>query len=148
MPELSKRTDELYGIDVHDSVANVEQELLEQGVRAQLSRQSATNTIFENGYFDVAVAVSSLEFIENFSNASREIARILSHDGRLIAVMPAKSALLDFALCKLTGQDAGRDYAGRRELVLPALQKDFRVHRIKRFFPVYTAYELLPRRSR
>lgn len=146
MPELSTRTDELYGIDVHDEVAKVERHLAEQGVQAQLSRQSATNMMFEDRYFDAAVAVSSLEFIENFENAAREIARILSDNGRLIAVMPAKSKLLDFTLRTVTGEDAERDYGGRRERVLPTLRRHFTVVRTKQFFPVYTAYELRPYR--
>ena len=142
MPELKNKCKELYGIDVHQNVADVQKCLSSVGVAASLSRQSAAKTNFEDGYFDVVVAVSSLEFIDRIDDAACEISRILASDGRLVTVMPANSRVLDFAVHALTGADPAQDYAGRRECVLPGLKKLFRVARTKRFPPVYTAYEL------
>lgn len=147
MPELVRRCDELYGIDVHEQVAQVEARLEECGVRATLSRQSATQMKFEDGFFDSIVAISALEFIEGIEEAAAELARVLRPTGRLVAVMPGKSPLLDFMLRVATGEDANRDYADRRERVIPQLEKYFRVLRTKSFSPVYTAYELAPKYS-
>ena len=142
MPELAKRCGELHGIDVHPSVDHVNACLAAQGVSAMLSRQDAAHTSFPDHFFDAIIAVSALEFIESIEDAASELSRILSREGRLITVMPRKSRLLDAALHLATGEDAERDYQGRREHVLPALLKHFRIARKKSFFPIYTAYEL------
>ena len=141
MPELARRCEELYGIDVHPEVAEVQERLRRLGVSAALSRQDAAHTNFPDAFFDAIVSVSALEFIEDIDAAAHELARSLTSSGKLVAVMPGKSALLDFALRAATGEDAQRDYGGRRERVLPALLKYFRILRVKRFAPIYAAYE-------
>lgn len=142
MPELRGRCDELYGIDVHSQVAQVQTQLEACGVEAVLSQQSATQMKFADGFFDGVVAISALEFIDNIEDAAAELARILAPGGRLVAVMPGKSPLLDFMLRIATGEDAKRDYGDRRERVIPELEKYFRVLHTKSFSPIYTAYEL------
>jgi SAM-dependent methyltransferase len=141
MPELALKCEELYGIDVHDEVAAVQSRLAQCGITALLSRQDAAHTRFSDGMFDAIVSISALEFIDHMNDAAREFARLLAPDGRLVAVMPGKSAVLDFALRTFTGEDAKRDYGDRRERVLPALLEHFRVVRKKSFPPIYAAYE-------
>lgn len=145
MPELTRRCDELYGIDVHGRVAEVEARLEECGVHATLSQQSATQMNFNDGFFDSIVAISALEFIDGIEAASAELARVLAPGGRLVAVMPGKSPLLDFMLKVATGEEAKRDYGDRRERVIPQLEKYFRIVQTKSFSPVYTAYEFTPK---
>lgn len=147
LPELARRCDELYGVDVHSEVDTVRDRLRHCGVGAELSRQDAAQLDFADGFFDVVVSVSTLEFIDDIERAARDFARILSSQGTLVAVMPNKSTLLDFALHAATGEDAERDYGGRREHVLPALLEYFRIRRRKVFPPIYAAYELQPLRQ-
>ncbi len=146
MPELSRRCDELYGIDVHDEVPRVQARLEAYGVRAALTQQNASMLTFADDFFDTVVAISTLEFVDGIERAASELERVLRCDGRLVTVMPGKSPFLDFALRVVTGESAERDYANRRERVMPVLGKYFRVIRVKRFVPVYTAYELAPKR--
>lgn len=140
LPELAQWCDELYGVDIHDNVQAVQSRLECHGLDARLSRQSAACLDFPDAFFDVIVSVSALEFVEDIAPAARALKRVLAPNGCLIAVMPNKSALLDFALRAATGEDANRDYKGRREFVLPALLKYFRVCRKKAFAPIYAAY--------
>jgi len=148
MPELAEHCKELYGIDIHTEVQRVQEHLEHAGVHAALSKQSAADKMmFEDGFFDVVVAVSALEFIDRIDDAAAELARIIAPQGRLIAVMPRKSRMLDLALRVATGEDAEHDYEGRRERVVPALRKHFDIRRTKSFAPVYTAYELAPKDS-
>jgi ubiquinone/menaquinone biosynthesis C-methylase UbiE len=142
MPELSKRCEELYGIDIHPEADAVQSRLEQCGVRARLSRQDAACTDFPDSFFDAIVSLSALEFIEQIDRAADEFARLLKPEGRLIAVMPTKSLLLDFALRALTGESAERDYGNRRERVLTALLKNFRIVRKRSFTPIYNAYDL------
>lgn len=142
MRELSHRCRELYGIDVHGAVTEVQTCLEQLGVHAVLSQQDAAHTDFPDGFFDVVVSVSALEFVEQIEGAARELSRVLASKGRLVFVMPQKSALVDFALHVATGEDANRDYGDRREHVLPALSKYFRIIRMKKFAAIYAAYQL------
>jgi SAM-dependent methyltransferase len=144
MPELAQRCNELYGIDIHSEAAAVQARLEQGGIRAALSSQDAANADFPDGFFDIILSVSALEFIERMDEAASAIARVLRPSGRLVAVIPAKSAFLDFALHVLTGEDAQRDYSDRRERVLPALLRYFRIERKRRFAQVYNAYEFAP----
>lgn len=145
MPELARRCDELYGIDLHEQPETVGAILNSHDVRATLSSQDVARTNFPSEFFDIEVAASTLEFVERIEEASSELARILGPSGRLIAVMPRKHALLDFALRLVTGEDARRDYGERREQVLPALLQHFRINRTRTFAPVYQAYEFVTR---
>lgn len=145
MPELASRCDELYGIDVHSHVAEVEEQLGSAGVRASLSCQDAAALAFPDAFFDVIVSVSAMEFVQDIAGAAAQAARALRRGGRLIVVMPVKSQVLDAILHVLTGADALRDYGDRRERVLPALLQHFRVVKKTGFVPAYRAYALEPR---
>ena len=118
------------------------------GVRATLSSCGAESLPFEDGLFDAIVAVSSLEFVEDIDRAGRQMARVLRPDGTLVVVTPGHSPLLDAGLKVLTGESAGKDYGGRREALMPALFRYFRIDRA-RSYPIasaskglYTAYRL------
>lgn len=144
MPELASRCRELYGIDVHPNVEEVEKRLTGDGVKAALSQQDAAHIDFPDRFFDVIVSVSALEFIEDIDNAARHAARVLKSGGRLIGVTPVKSRLLDAILHAATGADPVKDYGDRRERVLPSLLRYFKTVRTRRFIPAYIAYELEP----
>lgn len=145
MPALAAHCDELYGVDVHDRVPDVQATLAQHGNEAQLHREDAAHTHFADASFDVIVAVSALEFVDDIDGAAREFARLLRPDGHLLAVMPRDSPVLDFALRLFTGQDARRDYGDRRQAVRPAIERYFRIVRKKRYLTIYRAYDFAPR---
>jgi ubiquinone/menaquinone biosynthesis C-methylase UbiE len=141
MPTLAQKCSELYGIDVHDRVPEVQARLAAHGVHTNLSWQDAAGTRFADGFFDAIVSVSALEFVERIDEATAEIARLLDPAGRAIVVMPCKSPVVDFMLFALTGEDAKRDYGNRRERVLPTMLQHLRIVRRKDFLQIYSAYE-------
>lgn len=141
MPELASRCDEVFGIDVHQRVELVREVLRTRNIDAQLAREDAASTHFPDETFDIIVAVSALEFIEDIAAAAHEAARILVPRGRMVAVMPADSRILDFLLRMITGQDPKKDYGDRRKRVLPAILQYFAIERKLTFGPFYTAYE-------
>lgn len=147
LPELREHCEELYGIDVHDLNVEIQEILAECGVRANLSRQHAAHTTFQDGFFDTIVAVSTLEHSDNIEEAAAEFGRLLAPHGRLVAVMPRKSPVLDLFLYIATGENAKRDFGDRRERVVPALRKRFQVVRRIDFWPIYSAYLFEPRDS-
>ena len=141
MPELAAHCDTLYGVDVHARVPEVQARLFEYGVAAQLFCEGAAHTSFADSSIDVIVALSALEFIEDMPDAAQEFARILKPGGRLLAVMPGKSRLLDLELREVTGECAERDYGDRRSAVVPELMTYFRIARTKRYLWIYTLYD-------
>lgn len=127
MPELARRCEELYGVDIHPMPQEVEGVLAGFNVAAHLYAASASALPFENEFFDCLVAISALEFVEELDRACVEFKRVLKPGGFLIVVTPGRSPLVDCGLKLLTGESAKKDYDNRRELLLPTLHRHFRV---------------------
>jgi SAM-dependent methyltransferase len=135
MPQLATHCQELYGIDIHRFHDEVARTLAGYGVRANLFACGAEAMPFQDRLFDLVVAVSSLEFVSDLDAAALEMSRVLKPDGVLVMVTPGHSPLLDFGLKVLTGESAEKDYGGRRERLLPGLQRYFAIER-RRSFPI------------
>lgn len=129
MPELARRCEELYGIDIHPNHESVAASLATFHINARLFSASAEATPFPNSFFDCLVAVSSLEFIEDLDAACAEFRRILRPQGALVVVTPGYSRLADWGLKILTGEDPKRNFGDRRERVIPTLAKYFSMER-------------------
>lgn len=153
MPTLAERCAELHGVDRHGKNREVGESLAEQGVRASLTSASAARLPYEDSFFDCAVAISALEFVQSIDAAVAELARVLAPSGRLIVVTPGHSPMLDLALRIATGADARADYGGRRQALLPALLRRFRLTEERRLprlrgCPIlYRALSLEPKAS-
>lgn len=132
-PHLARSCRELYGIDVHDRAAAVSERLRSLGLRADLRSASVTQLPFGSGFFDAAVAVSSLEFVDDLDSACRELVRVLAPGGVLVVITPGFSPLVDAGLKLLTGRSAEADFAGRRQRLAEALERHFKLLREKRF---------------
>lgn len=130
MPELAMHCRELSGIDVHPNATSVTQVLADFGVRADLTRASATELPYANDWFDCIVVVSALEFVDDIDMACREMLRVLHPKGTVVVVTPASSPITDLGLKILTGQRAKDDFGQRRERVEPALRRNFDVIRV------------------
>jgi ubiquinone/menaquinone biosynthesis C-methylase UbiE len=129
MPELAQHTRRLTGIDIHDRHREVEEVLLRNGVAADLHRASMANMPFPDGAFDCVVAVSAMEFVDDIDSACAEIRRVLTPGGQFVVITPGHSPLLDFGLWVLTRESAKKDFANRRERVVPALERHFQLSR-------------------
>ena len=129
LPELAKHADQLYGIDPHSFTKDVTQVLAQHGVRADLLCGTATQMPYESGFFQTAVAVSALEFIDDLPQACCEIKRVLAPGGIFVVVTPGHSPLLDLGLRLVTGASPRDDFKGRRAGILPCLFREFYVER-------------------
>jgi len=148
LPFLSKHAELLYGVDIHPYNTKIEEILRQRQTIAHLYADNAAKLPFDDHFFDIIVAISTIEFIVNRPAAVLELTRVLSPQGKLVCVMPASSPLLDLALRAMTGQSATKDFGDGREKVLPALLQCFSVASTHHFpcsaFPIYSAYELTP----
>jgi SAM-dependent methyltransferase len=125
LPELARHGGELFGLDIHPHADQVAAALGQISVRAQLSSGSADRLPYASACFDCVVAVSTLEFIEDLSAASREISRVLKPDGEFVVVTPGFSRLVDLGLKLLTGKSARADFSDRRQRVIATLLEHF-----------------------
>jgi SAM-dependent methyltransferase len=137
MPELASHCDELYGIDPHPHLSEVERNLAAQDVRAELTRGTVESMPYDSDFFDCAVTVSAMEYVPDIEAACQEIRRVLKPGGVLAMVTPGVTPLWDLALRVTTGESPGQ-YADRRQKLQPALRRHFdvvREIRVPRFGP-------------
>jgi SAM-dependent methyltransferase len=148
LPELAKYAAELYGIDPHPFAENVSRVLAQHGVQAKLVGGTATSMPYEDGFFQIVVAVSALEFIDDLWDVCREVKRVLAPSGIFAVVTPAHSAMLDLGVRVMTGSSPRDDFQNRRESILPCLYSHFLVDRRADYPPfahgmrIYTALRL------
>lgn len=128
MPELATRAGELCGIDPHPMPREVEAALASHGVRATLVTGGAESLPYEDGSFDCAVSVSAIEYVEDIDRACRELIRVLKPGGVLAVATPGVSPVWDLAL-KLSTGESPKQYADRRQRLLPALKRHFKLER-------------------
>ncbi|MGB3397818.1 MAG: class I SAM-dependent methyltransferase [Nitrospira sp.] len=152
LPELAKRCDELYGIDMHREAAAVSHNLSRHQVDAKLCCGSGVALPFGDRSFDCVVAVSCLEYMNPFARAAAEIARVLKPDGTLVFVTPGNSPILDLGHYLLTGCRAQEHYGRRRDALVPTLldgltvQQEITVPKIgSSLITLYRAMRVSPR---
>ncbi|RJQ32456.1 class I SAM-dependent methyltransferase [Candidatus Parcubacteria bacterium] len=95
-PELRKKAGELYGLETHDKVMDVQSALADMGVRTFLSKGSILNMPYEENFFDAIVSVSTLEHVKELEEASNEIVRVLKPGGVAVLGFPARNFITDF----------------------------------------------------
>jgi ubiquinone/menaquinone biosynthesis C-methylase UbiE len=151
LPELARHCWELHGTDRHHHADAVQESLARFGVNVRLQSAPAERQPFASSSFDVVVAVSVLEFVDDVDAACREVRRVLRPEGHFVVVTPGPSRMVSTAASLLSGKDANRDFGRRRERIRPALARHFARDRVIRVPPLgggllrlYDAYRLAP----
>jgi ubiquinone/menaquinone biosynthesis C-methylase UbiE len=149
MPQLSHYAKKLYGIDIHDRNQEISRKLSDLNIHADLVSGRAENMPYADDSFDIVVAVSTLEFVDNLNQVCQEVKRILKPNGNFVVVTPGKSALIDFGLKVMTGVSAQEDFGNSRNLIIPTLRRSFNIKKELKFpkkassiVKLYTALEL------
>jgi ubiquinone/menaquinone biosynthesis C-methylase UbiE len=150
IPELAKHCKSIYACDIHSNFDNIPLLCKEYGItNYNVSTQSIEKTNYPDGYFDVVVAVSVLEFVPDIPKALTEIKRILKKDGVFITICPMQSKFLDFFVSMYATKKPEEEFGNSREKVTKLLEDNFIVEKkgymipvIGKLFPVYTHYKL------
>ena len=79
LPELAKHVDEICGVDVHLKTTEIQEKLIELGVKAKLLSGGAEKMQWEDKSFDFVVAVSALEFVSDLDAVCKEVKRIVTN---------------------------------------------------------------------
>jgi len=151
LPELARHCDKLHACDIHPHFENIEFLLKHYNIKNyELKSQSIEKTDYPDNYFDVIVAVSVLEFVDNLQSAITEIKRILKKDGVFITICPMNSKFLDAILSLYSEKKPKEEFGESRIYVGKALEQNFTVVKkgymlpiIGKIFPVYTNYKLI-----
>ena len=136
LPELSSHCRNLYAIDIHDKMSAVKELCRQLSINATLKRCSIENTPFPDDLFDLIIAVSVLEFVQDLDMALAEIKRILKPNGSFLTICPRQSPVLDFILNLYTRRTPEEEFGGTRKNVYLKLEKGFSVVEKKIFPPI------------
>lgn len=151
IPELAKHCERIFACDIHSNFKNIELLCKHYGVHnCSLSTQNIEQTTYPDNYFDVIVAVSVLEFVNNIPKALSEIKRILKRNGLFVTICPMESKLLDYFLSFYSLKSPKEEFGNARQKVTSLLEENFEVDKkgymiplIGKIFPVYTHYRLI-----
>ncbi len=124
LPALARKCGELHGVDPHPMTSQVTEALDGFGVRATLAQGSAEKLPYDTGFFDCAIAISTLEYVTAIDDGCLEIRRVLKPGGALIVVTPGATPLWNIALRIFTREGPGQ-YGDRRQKLQPALLRHF-----------------------
>lgn len=102
LTELAMRANEVYGLDVHDSIPKVEEMAKKENIDVSLTKGSILDLPYKSGFFDCVISIATLEHIKDLPKAISEVKRVLKKDGVALFGFPVENKLSDFLLV-LTG---------------------------------------------
>jgi 2-polyprenyl-3-methyl-5-hydroxy-6-metoxy-1,4-benzoquinol methylase len=142
-PELSKRCQELYGIDIHTEHEKIREMLSKEGIKAHVSKGSVLEMNFEDETFDAVVCISVLEHIENLKKALQEVFRVLKKKGVFVVGFPVESVFMN-TYFRLVNREALHHHVSDHKKILNELNNYFQIERLVKFpslFPLnYSLY--------
>lgn len=124
-PELARRCDSLYGVDIHLYAAQVRGQLRDHHVDTDLVQGSGTALPFGDRVFDCIVAMSCLEYMDPLGRVVQEVKRVLAPKGCFVFVTPGNSPLIDLGHDLLTGRRVREHYGDRRDSLLSLFKSSF-----------------------
>jgi ubiquinone/menaquinone biosynthesis C-methylase UbiE len=150
LPELSKHCKKLFACDIHPHFDSIKNLLTHYCiVDYELKSQSIEKTDYPDKHFDVIIAVSVLEFVDDLNGAIDEIKRLLKDDGIFLTICPMESKLLDLIVSSYTRKSAKEEFGESRKYVTKALEQSFTIVEkgylmpiFEKYFPIYTHYKL------
>ena len=113
LPELKRRTDELWAVDNQLQDRSLKGMLKLENVSANIAAADLLKLPFKDERFDVLLLISVLEHISDLPGAVREMLRVLKPGGIVVAGFPTKNALTD----KLLGPSTGFHVSTHRQIL-------------------------------
>lgn len=102
LPELSKRYNRIFGVDIHDSIYKVKEMLKKENIYTFLTRGDILHLPYKDKSFDCIISIATLEHIKDLSEAIFEIKRVLKENGFAVLGFPVANKVSDLLLV-LTG---------------------------------------------
>lgn len=132
LPELSTRTQSLFGLDAHHAVSKVEKMLNNLKVTADLRTGSITNMPYMDNQFDCVTCLSVLEFVENIDKAMSEIARVAKPKAKIIIGAPVVGKTTDVCYKLIGKKNQNKSYhKSDHKKIITSAKKYFKINKIK-----------------
>lgn len=96
IPTLCKISQQVYGVDLDSDADLVAHHLSQFGCQVKLSRGVPDKLLFQDNQFDLIVAISVLEHIQEIHKFLTEIHRVLKPGGTLLVGMPAVNKFMGY----------------------------------------------------
>jgi len=134
-PELSKRFDEICGVDIHNKIDLVETMLKKEGITAKLKVGDILDLPYEDEGFDSIVCISILEHIpaSSLDKAVSEIHRVLIPGGIAVVGFPTVGKKMDFLFRIIGYRDINQHHVSGEKEIMAAMGKRFTLAEVKTF---------------
>jgi len=109
LPSLNQMGDSLWGIDLTSDPEAVGESLARLGINCSLIRGDVADDHFQEDGFDLIVAISIFEHIQNLSPVIDRIYNLLAPDGQLLVGMPRVDFIMEKAF-RLIGYNNINDH--------------------------------------
>lgn len=132
-PELSLRSKNVFGLEVHGKEDLVVQMLKKENIKNVILKEGSIYSIpFEDDYFDSVISISVLEHLTDLGKAMSEISRVLKERGEAIFSFPVRNLLTDLFF-RLDGHDPRSIHPSSHTDILNEAKKHFSVDKILKF---------------
>jgi ubiquinone/menaquinone biosynthesis C-methylase UbiE len=132
-PELSRRCNCLYAMDVHDRLDKVKVMADLEKIPVDLERCSIHGINFKDETFNCLVCVSVLEFIDDLKRAFSEMYRVTKKEGIVILGFPVINILTDLSYLLIGIKDARRLHKSTHRDILREAKNRFIVEKMITF---------------
>ena len=132
LPELARRSNTLYGVDIHGRHEAITQAMKRERVEATLSHGDIHDLPFADGFFDAIVCLSVLEHLINLDQAMREMQRTLSPKGVAILGFPVRNVITD-TFFRIAGFKPRELHPSGHHDILAAAGRHFQVDQVTRW---------------
>lgn len=134
LPELSKKSQKLYAVDLHENMHHVKRMCQIEDIKANFSSMSIEELAFQDDFFDVITSISVLEFVKDLDKTVSELKRVLKKGGSLIIGFPVLNYLTNASYYLIGCFIAGKVHTFNHKEILSALTKEFNAEKII-YFP-------------
>lgn len=140
IPTLSYCVGECVASDIHSNMPKVHSFLWKEGIGCFLVRCDATLLPFKSDTFDIVVAISVIEHLEDPNKVIEETKRVLKPTGSLIAAFPVENRILQLRRFILPEEYRNKDLkeihlSSFREIIR-ACKKHFKFLKIRKLIPL------------
>lgn len=135
LPELKRRCNRLYAIDIHNKKESVYKMLKKEGVEAELVSGSILDLPYEDESFNAVVSVSVLEHLTVLDRAVGEIKRVMKKGGVGVLSFPVKNKITDL-FYRLVGYCPSDIHPSGHREIESAVSKQLRIVD-KKVFPSF-----------
>lgn len=101
-PELGRRAEHLFGIEMHEAIADVKKMLDALRIPAELKQASLFQIPYPDKFFDAVISVSVFEHLRELDKAFDELLRVLKPGGIAVISFPVRNIITD-AFFRLVG---------------------------------------------